>query len=355
MPQPAVSKVDQAQPVQPKEQPQQQKPVKPEKPIIQTAERDDVVINKLKKSSVANSDETPLFLLLKGNYSPNQMCRVARLLLQKGGGCDPNQVIPQYGTLLHYAIKEIDAAEDGEDDIVEVLLECGADPRKPDAKGYTPFHTAAFSGDTNLLDLLCDHQGDVNCPTERGETPLSLALQESQFKVVKYLAEHCKVDLQNVDGTGNSALHVLVNRGIPKDEKSLAQAKKIALYLMLNGVSVESSNEDGETPFHLAIANQRHDLIDELLKKITDINKTTNDGATPLHIAAEHYNLKMIQKLVNAGAEINCENKLGETAIDLLVYGDPVEAIEGIKYLLSKGALLKGRAREYLEEHDCLV
>lgn len=57
---------------------------------------------------------------------------------------------------------------------------------------------------------------------------------------------------------------------------------------------------------HLAIANQRMEMIDLIMMSCehADINLLSPSAGTPLHVACKTGNLKIVQKLILSGADI---------------------------------------------------
>ena len=54
-------------------------------------------------------------------------------------------------------------------------MEAGANPNVRQQGGYTPLHGAAHNGDAELVQLLLDHGADPAAPNDDGKTPRDLA------------------------------------------------------------------------------------------------------------------------------------------------------------------------------------
>ena len=88
--------------------------------------------------------------------------------LSNGEG--PNRLDPNFGvTPLSWAALE------GRSEIVELLIEAGADVNEVNRDGATPLHTAAFMGRFKVAQLLLDNGADVGAKTHYGDTPLDSA------------------------------------------------------------------------------------------------------------------------------------------------------------------------------------
>lgn len=91
-------------------------------------------------------------------------------------------IIPS-NTALHAAIA---GARDRE--VIQLLLERGANPALLDSNGHTCLHVAALHDDgTELIRLLLDHGADVNALVEGGDTALSLALAQGHRHAAEFL------------------------------------------------------------------------------------------------------------------------------------------------------------------------
>ena len=125
---------------------------------------------------------------------------IVELLLEHGANVD---VQDNYGTTALMA-----AANRGNRDMVELLLEHGANPNKQMiATEYTPSDTAliyaAARGQLDIVKLLLQHGADIDKPNDRGNTALAIAMIHKHPDVVKYLLG------RGADYTRNkSAIHI---------------------------------------------------------------------------------------------------------------------------------------------------
>ena len=67
------------------------------------------------------------------------------------------------------------AAVNGHADVVELLMELGADIQKEANDGWTPLHRAAYYGRVEMVRMLVMGGADVTRKTKAGETPLDWA------------------------------------------------------------------------------------------------------------------------------------------------------------------------------------
>jgi len=93
------------------------------------------------------------------------------------------------------------AAKMGFDRIVRFLILHGANPNFSDLEGTTPAHIAAACGRVDVLLTLATYGAWLNVQDDVGDSPLHYGVRESQEKVVEFLVQNCRVnvDLENED------------------------------------------------------------------------------------------------------------------------------------------------------------
>jgi len=84
----------------------------------------------------------------------------------------------------------LEAAWGGSGDIVNFLLERGADPNIADKSGFTPLMRAVEGGRQPIASALIEKGADVNCRgSVRGTTPLMLAAEGGDQKLAEMLLD----------------------------------------------------------------------------------------------------------------------------------------------------------------------
>ena len=107
-------------------------------------------------------------------------------------------------------------------------------------------------------------------------------------------------------------------------------------YLALPAIDVNRQGEQGHTPLHLAIENDRSECVKLLLAAPgIDVNMKDHEGRTPLHHAAEKGHSEYVKLLLAAGADIHQKDEKGCTALYLAIENDHTDCVQ---LLLTAGA-----------------
>lgn len=83
------------------------------------------------------------------------------------------------------------------------------------------------------------------------------------------------------------------------------------------GPNVASRNAMRVTPLHSAVAAQRLDISEDLLRHGAEVNVAQADDFTPLHEAAQNGQVEMIKLLLAHGADLAARKSDGQTALDV--------------------------------------
>jgi hypothetical protein len=221
---------------------------------------------------------------------------------QKKEGCGLNypsdSAIDDECTFLHSAVAY------GEEDIVVLLLELGADVTiQSEKKGRTPLHLAAMRGQLGMVKILAKEiikegkKGERKGINQRdvvGGHALHYAVQGGHLHVVRFLVEEC------------GAL-----------------------------VGVRDDNE--ATLLHVAMQCATDDLTNYLVSKIEDhereqfMNAQEKRGVTALHFAASLGRMDAVKLLLRHAVNAGLTNQYGCTAADVARakgYDDIAECID---------------------------
>jgi ankyrin repeat protein len=198
------------------------------------------------------------------------------------------------------------ASSRGHSEMVQFLLDNGADGNAISRDGSTALHLATQFNQRKVMKLLLHSPVNPQVANEDGATALQMAVKtESDEATVPLLVKN-KVDVNTRNiRTGDTALHLAIEWRRPR----------ILIYLLDKGASIDMTNEDGLTPLQLAVKVDNCEAISVLLQRRANIETRSLSGTTALQIAAYENHWVSFDLLVIGGADINAWNKQGESLI----------------------------------------
>jgi len=248
----------------------------------------------------------------------------ARILL--AAKANPNEVMPKSG-----ATPLIIASAIANPEVVELLLDNGADPNVRDADGFTPLHHAVRDSDHGLdpgakavsvitVKALLAHgadpnvrlhldkertaaeikaQSNVGAKAKRttititeieldGATPIALAAECNNLEAIKALVDG-GADPTIATERGTTPLILASGAGTDvqwaRSPEERATAVQTARYLLDHGADVNAAGQFGWTALHAASYQGLNDVIELLVSKGAKIDAFDELGQTPLSIS----------------------------------------------------------------------
>ena len=169
-----------------------------------------------------------------------------------------------------------------------------------DKGGWSAVCQAAYHGHKDILQLLLDRGAQIETVDRIGNTPLLLVTcnelghkEKDIIDVLALLLERgaiCKA----VSSGGWTALHFAARKGY----------KDAILLLLENGAQVAASNQVGRTPLHYAAASGHRESVVILLERGTKIDAADEGGFSALHFAAFHGHSDVLALLLERGAKV---------------------------------------------------
>jgi len=261
---------------------------------------EELVRNNVDVNARSKNGATALMFAARGDAGS------ARILL--AAGADPNVQIPDWGgTAL------IIASTMNKLDVVEVLLDNGADANIRDHNGFTALHAAVRDSDYGqdqaqrasavpIVKALLKHGADPNVRIHQekqtvratnevsfeGATPLALAAEVNNLDAIKVLVE-AGADPTIPTAYGTTPL-VLATGGAtdeqrPRPAEERAIAIHTARFLVEHGVDVNAAGQFGWTAMHTAAYQALDDVIEYLTSKGGKLDTFDELGQTPLSIS----------------------------------------------------------------------
>lgn len=228
------------------------------------------------------------------------------------------------------------------------LLKYGADPNAPARYGITPIMAAAkYDGSAEMIQLLVDNGANPNCKDIRGETAIQKAVgerREDRQEVITLLEELMNEET-STDGCPKlpqitkEPLTLLKELGYEKDEANFLYAietndiyaVKLFLQVGLDPNVVRDNSSSGLNDLYWA---EQYEMIRVLLEAGAEPDTADFHGVIPLMRASADGNLDLVTILLNHGADPYKENKHGWNAIE---YAESENQYEVINLLESFG------------------
>lgn len=204
------------------------------------------------------------------------------------------------------------AAELGNNDVVSLLL---ADPRvlidDYDHQGSTSLHIAVCRAHFNVVETLLDHGADTEAEDVFGEAPIFAAARNGLFTIFRLLIKH-KAEWKSRAVGEENLLHYVSKYG---------DHHLIVRYILeeLKGLDIDARDGRGGVALHQAARFNYIKTIEILLEfgARTDIRDET--GRTPLKVAEQEQSIgaiKLIHKTMRAKVEVLTRSGTGPAADD---------------------------------------
>ena len=136
-------------------------------------------------------------------------------------------------------ISIVHAAKFGEIDIVQFLIDRGANMSVTGIRGWLPLHQATTEGELAVVQLFIDRGANLSSANECGWTPLHLASVGGHQAVARLLIA-AGANPSTADNYGMTPLHYACREG----------HQAVALLLIDGGATITQPDDDGRTPLH---------------------------------------------------------------------------------------------------------
>ncbi|MFZ1702520.1 MAG: ankyrin repeat domain-containing protein [Pyrinomonadaceae bacterium] len=209
----------------------------------------------------------------------------------------------EYGTDLTKAVGR-DYLEEARD-----LLVKGVDPNGKDENydKVTPLFLAVENGNIEMVEMLINFGAKINARDGSKQTPLMRVDSDATGELIDLLIRFgAKVDL--VDKNGNTALILATGNADAEAIKALIDA----------GADIQTKNKEGQTALMEAASYDDLNSVKVLLEAGSEVNAKNEDGDTALDLAS---NDDVKQLLISHGAIMSREDKVsdGENSPDIVI------------------------------------
>ena len=186
-------------------------------------------------------------------------------------------------TALHVAVEEKHA------DVVQVLIDAGADIETKNDEGRSPLHVASISGELTTVKMLVKAGADVRATDAERETCLLFAAYFGHTDTVRYLVCLPEVDLNHQESTNCTALHIAVKR----------KHADVVEVLIDAGADIETKNDEGRSPLHVASISGELTTMKMLVEAGADVRATDAKRVTCLTLATYFGHTDTVRYLVS--------------------------------------------------------
>ncbi|XP_066490396.1 ankyrin repeat domain-containing protein 16 isoform X1 [Tiliqua scincoides] len=199
--------------------------------------------------------------------------------------------------------------------VIQDLLQHGANPLLKNKDGWNCFHVASREGDPLVIQYLLDVSPNIwNTESKIKRTPLHTAAMHGCLEVVKVLLERCSYEPDSRDKCGVTPFMDAIQSG-NLDIAQLLLDKHMACFTARDAL--------GTQPLHQAAVTAQDDALRFL---VVDLGVDVNTKATPLQLTALHYAAKeghagTLKTLLSLGANLNSKDGKNRTALHMACAG----------------------------------
>lgn len=235
------------------------------------------------------------------------------------------------------------------DEMVQFLIERGADLETTNDQGLTPLIATVLTNDVEMAKLLVKKGAQIDYNTNMN--PLYLAASNNSIEVARFLIEQgADVNKEIREGYLFEGV-ALVGFGVPFLAGGLSAASPFVIVagasalafggylgwdardisLMRETETYKKARTDiasiyDTTPLHVAAFKGHSEMVDLLIQYGADVNLQSEIDYTPLHFATQEGHLEIAKKLLNRKADINLASHNG-TPLYVAVMNDHMDMV----------------------------
>ncbi|MCP3898459.1 MAG: hypothetical protein GY707_01850, partial [Desulfobacteraceae bacterium] len=211
----------------------------------------------------------------------------------------------------------IQAAKNGAESELKILLEKNADVNEQDTEGTTALMAAISEGHINIVKTLIEKNADVNIKNNSGYTALAMAISSGHIDIIQVLLKNKADTKKRIGPYGATHLEFAANLGkvdivklFLKKENKINDTNvflsaiyngnlKMIKILLKVGVDVNAADKHGETALMKAVICCEHEIVKELVENGADVNAKAENGITALILGAKDDKTDTVKTLLH--------------------------------------------------------
>lgn len=220
-------------------------------------------------------------------------------------------------------------------EIINCLLENGADIDIRNSNGDTPLCLAIYNNDYETIKLLLENGADINVYDSEGRTVMNQHLIENgDTDILRLLIEY-GADIEEKYDDKTPLIYTIINNSLNETIELIKAGANTSSYdnykpifmvidsddninkyncfneLIKSGIDIEEKNNDGYTILNYIcddMIDNRCDYIKLLIKAGANVNTKNSEFNTPLYNCYFDSDVESVIELIKAGADIGNEN-----------------------------------------------
>jgi ankyrin repeat protein len=204
-----------------------------------------------------------------------------------------------------------------DEQMVEILLEGGADPNLVLSNGDTALFGAISPDEIGILRRLLAAGADPNVCDDDGHSPMSWAASSGNLEVMEVLHE------------AGASVQPRASGPLPLWEAARCGHLEAVRWLLARAADVDARNEGRVTALVIAIQEGKTEVALELIAAGADVDVQTSDvyRDTALLIATKLGHAQQIEALLAAGADPMVRDAAGRSSIELAADSEELRAL----------------------------
>ena len=199
---------------------------------------------------------------------------------------------------------------------LEQLQHLDGSPDVVDKCGMCPIHWAAFNGNDDIIEMLLDAGSDIDVMNAGLNTALLVAASKGHNTTIRLLLDRgADISVRNLKDRDVLFMAVLYGHR----SKGLQNALQI---LQFNNVDFDQVDSTGAAPLHECAARNLSRPIFMLVEAGASVNsKHGRSGVTPLQLACslENPDIETVRSFLENGAHPNWKDASGESAFNMVL------------------------------------